>query len=166
MIQIAKNGRVAGQSQQAQEQDQSRGVDMRLHSQGAEVAEIRLENVDFKARTMRVFGKGRTRIVPFGRKALKAIVNYVGGRREEYLFTSDWPRQFVALSKKKSLSANGWITASQVVSRNLSRGIWAASKQCPIGNKKPPSTLTSPRTVDSSRPRKTSTTSNTSARRR
>ncbi len=58
---------------------------------------------------MRVFGKGRTRIVPFGRKALKAIVNYVGGRREGYLFTSDWPRQFGSAVRRNKSWIGKWM---------------------------------------------------------
>ena len=110
MIQIAKNGRVAGQSQQAQEQ---RSESRRRHAgctvRVREVTEIRLENIDFKARTMRVFGKGRARIVPFGKKALKAIINYVGERRQGYLFTSDWPRQFGSAMRRNKSWIGRWM---------------------------------------------------------
>ncbi len=79
-----------------------------LYSTGCrirEVSEIRLENIDFTARTIRVFGKGRARIVLFGKKAEEAIRAYVGESRQGYLFTSDYPAQWGTVIRRE----NSWI---------------------------------------------------------
>src|SRR5579863_2144509 len=58
-----------------------------------EVAAIKVENIDFNARTICVVGKTGTRIVLFGEEAKKAILAYVGNRREGFLFKTDYPTQ-------------------------------------------------------------------------
>lgn len=75
----------------------------------SEVAGIRLENVDFKARSVRVHGKGRTRIVLFGRQAEKAIRAYVGQRREGFLFTCDWPQQSGSVVRRGNKWVGQWM---------------------------------------------------------
>jgi site-specific recombinase XerD len=75
----------------------------------SEVTEIRLENIDFRARTIRVFGKGRTRIVLFGRKAERAILAYVGDRRQGYLFTSDMPSQWGSVLRSEKSWVGKWM---------------------------------------------------------
>lgn len=75
----------------------------------SEVTEIRLENIDFKARTIRVFGKGRTRIVLFGKKAERAILAYVGDRRQGYLFTSDLPPQWGTVLRRDKSWIGKWM---------------------------------------------------------
>lgn len=75
----------------------------------SEVAEIRLENIDFVARTIRVFGKGRARIVLFGKKTEKAILSYVGERRQGYLFTSDLPAQWGSVLRRQKSWIGKWM---------------------------------------------------------
>jgi integrase/recombinase XerC len=57
-----------------------------LYASGVRVSELvglNVTDVDFKNRTIRVKGKGRKeRIVPFGRKALEALQEYLGVRGE------------------------------------------------------------------------------------
>jgi site-specific recombinase XerD len=71
----------------------------------SEVAAIRLEDIDFAARTIRVHGKGRTRIVLFGPAAEKAIRGYVKGRGQGFLFTCDLPDQWGTVLRR----GNAWI---------------------------------------------------------
>jgi integrase/recombinase XerC len=53
----------------------------------AEVSEMRCEDVDFEAQTIRVLGKSNTeRVIVFGRVARIALLAYLGARREGYLF--------------------------------------------------------------------------------
>ncbi len=53
----------------------------------SEVVGIKLEDVDFSSRTIRVLGKGnRERFVLFGRSAARALRKYLGDRQEGYLF--------------------------------------------------------------------------------
>ncbi len=83
-----------------------------LYSSGcriSEITEIRLENIDFKARTIRVFGKGRARIVLFGKQAEKAILAYVGDRRQGYLFTSDLPAQWGSVLRREKSWIGTWM---------------------------------------------------------
>jgi site-specific recombinase XerD len=58
----------------------------------AEVARMRLEDIDFESRTIRVIGKGnKERIVLFGMPAKDAILAYLKGRTDGYLFRDDPP---------------------------------------------------------------------------
>jgi len=67
-----------------------------------EIVKIRLESIDFKARTIPVSGKGlKMRIVFFGRKAGEALRAYIGQRRTGFLFQCNWPHQ------KGSVSTTG-----------------------------------------------------------
>lgn len=53
----------------------------------SEVANMKLEDVNFNSRTIRVTGKGdKQRIVPFGMPAKKALLAYLGDRRDGFLF--------------------------------------------------------------------------------
>jgi len=74
-----------------------------------EVTGIRLEDIDFKARSARVHGKGKTRIVLFGRQAERAIRAYVGDRRRGFLFTCDWPRQWGYVLRKEKTWIGTWM---------------------------------------------------------
>jgi integrase/recombinase XerC len=60
----------------------------------SEVVMIRVENIDFRARTIRIVGKGsKMRIVLFGGMADRAIRAYVRKRRTGFLFECDWASQ-------------------------------------------------------------------------
>lgn len=71
----------------------------------SELAGLRLEDIDFAARTARVRGKGKTRLVLFGSPAEKAIRDYVRERREGFLFTSAMPDQWGSVMRR----GNSWI---------------------------------------------------------
>ena len=59
-----------------------------------EAVKIRLEAIDFDARTIQIFGKGaKTRIVFFGRKAELALRAYIKKRRKGFLFECNWANQ-------------------------------------------------------------------------
>lgn len=56
----------------------------------SEVANMKVEDVDFDSGVIRVIGKGdKQRIVLFGRSAKKAILAYLGNRRDGSLFLND-----------------------------------------------------------------------------
>jgi site-specific recombinase XerD len=58
----------------------------------SEVAGMRFEHVDFESRTIRVIGKGdKERIVLFGRPAKVALLAYLKGRTEGFLFRDERP---------------------------------------------------------------------------
>lgn len=57
-----------------------------------EVCGIRLEHIDFESRTIRVIGKGdKERIVLFGMPAKDAILAYLKGRQDGFLFREERP---------------------------------------------------------------------------
>jgi len=60
---------------------------------GGELVKIRVEEVDFERRTIRVVGKGSARTVFFGTRASTAIRNYLQGRKSGNLFLSEHLRQ-------------------------------------------------------------------------
>lgn len=58
----------------------------------AEVASMRVEDVDFDSRSIRVTGKGnKERIVLFGMPAKKALLAYLGSRTDGFLFRDERP---------------------------------------------------------------------------
>jgi site-specific recombinase XerD len=75
----------------------------------SEVATIRLELIDFAKHTIRVHGKGRTRIVLFGSRAEKAIRAYVRERRHGFLFSCDWPRQWGSVYPNRKKWLGKWM---------------------------------------------------------
>jgi site-specific recombinase XerD len=75
----------------------------------SEVTRVRLEDIDFKARSIRVHGKGKTRIVLFGPQAERAIRVYVGERRRGFLFTCDWPRQWGSVYRREKTWVGRWV---------------------------------------------------------
>ena len=58
-----------------------------------ELVKIRVEEVDFERRTIRVVGKGSARTVFFGKHAAAALRAYLRGRKSGNLFLSEHPRQ-------------------------------------------------------------------------
>lgn len=75
----------------------------------SEVASLRLEDIDLRARTARVHGKGKTRIVLFGSSAESAIRAYVGDRRQGFLFTCDLPDQWGSVYRRGSAWTGKWM---------------------------------------------------------
>lgn len=86
-----------------------------LYSTGCrmgEIASLRLEDIDFRARTIRVVGKSQARIVLFGGKAEQAIREYIGERRSGYLFLSDWPPQWGSVLRRGKSWNGKWMDYS------------------------------------------------------
>ena len=52
-----------------------------------EVVKVRVKDVNFRQRTVLLHGKTGDRVVPFGKKAAKALRAYLAGRQTGYLFT-------------------------------------------------------------------------------
>ncbi len=77
----------------------------------AEVCGMRIEDVDFKSRTARVIGKGdKMRIVLFGRPAKDAVLSYLNGRKEGFLFCDDRsPRALRVRLVKQHVAAQYWL---------------------------------------------------------
>lgn len=68
----------------------------------SEVAGMRCEHVDFEDCTIRVTGKGnKERIVLFGRMAKEALITYLDGRTEGYLFQDELPPQKPRVTQAK-----------------------------------------------------------------
>jgi len=66
----------------------------------SEVVSLRVENVDFEARTARVAGKDpRGRVVLITERAACALRAYIGNRKDGYVFQSDWPVQKLCVKK-------------------------------------------------------------------
>ena len=60
-----------------------------LYGTGARVSEavqVKVEDLDFEQRTVLLHGKTGDRVVPFGKKAAKALRVYLAGRQGGYLF--------------------------------------------------------------------------------
>jgi site-specific recombinase XerD len=58
-----------------------------------ELRRLKIEDIDFAARTVRVKGKGWTRVVPVGHRPARAVSNYIGDRRTGFVFQQDYPTQ-------------------------------------------------------------------------
>ena len=52
----------------------------------SEVVRVKVEDLDFKQRTVLLHGKTGDRVVPFGKKAAKALRAYLAGRKAGCLF--------------------------------------------------------------------------------
>jgi site-specific recombinase XerD len=79
-----------------------------------EIVKIRLESIDFNARTIRISGKGsKTRIVLFGRKAGRAIRDYARNRRKGFLFECDRAHQKGMVMDHKTYWIGKWTDYSQ-----------------------------------------------------
>jgi site-specific recombinase XerD len=70
-----------------------------------ELASMRIEDVDFAAKRIRVTGKTGTRFVIFGEPASKALRSYLGKRQTGFLFASGKPYQRLRLHVTTS---GGW----------------------------------------------------------
>jgi site-specific recombinase XerD len=71
-----------------------------------ELRTLRIEDIDFDARSLRVSGKSGVRVVPLGRYAENALRLYIRGRKSGFVFRIDYPVQKGSLYPK-----NGWWTA-------------------------------------------------------
>jgi site-specific recombinase XerD len=66
-----------------------------------EMRHLKVEDVDFESRTLRVSAKGRTRVIPFGRRAYRALVAYLAGRKSGFVFQWDFPHQKLSLYENR-----------------------------------------------------------------
>jgi integrase/recombinase XerD len=76
--------------------DRDRAIIELLYATGCragELVRIRVEDLDFEKRSVRVTGKGNGRTVFFGRKAASAVRRYLGDRTSGPLFLSEYLRQ-------------------------------------------------------------------------
>ena len=94
------------------EHPRDRAVVEFLYSTGCRVGEARMarvEDVDFRRRSLRVRAKRKDRIVYFGRQAATAIRAYLRGRKSGYLFQNKMPAQKGYLTYyKKAWIGNWW----------------------------------------------------------
>lgn len=74
----------------------------------SELVNIRMEDVDFAARTIRIRGKGRDRRVLFGMSAKKALLAYLRGRKTGFLFESQPRVQVGCVSWNGNCWAGYW----------------------------------------------------------
>lgn len=70
-----------------------------------EMRNLKIEDVDFAARIARVRGKSGIRVVPFGRRAGRALRDYIKQRQTGYVFQTDYPIQKGAFYK----NGNNWV---------------------------------------------------------
>jgi integrase/recombinase XerC len=79
----------------------------------SELINLKLDNVSFRNRTIKVFGKGsKERIVPFGKEAEKAVKNYLSIReicdlnKSEYLFISTAGKKLYPMKVNRLIRKN------------------------------------------------------------
>jgi site-specific recombinase XerD len=81
----------------------------------SEVRNLRVQDVDVKARNSRVTGKyGKTRIVLLTVSAANALERYIGGRKIGYVFQQDYPRQTGHLANSRGFWVARWRDYSNV----------------------------------------------------
>ena len=75
----------------------------------SELLNARLEDVDFKNRTIQVIGKGSSRTVLFGDRAARSLREYLGARRVGFLFESRSRIQKGCVCRGKNAWAGYWL---------------------------------------------------------
>ncbi len=89
-----------------------------------EMRNLRVEDIDFGTRTIRVAAKGRERVVPLGWRARQAVLRYLEGRTCGFVFRKDFPYQKPSLFER----AGRWrstvrdYSGPQSIQLNLSLG--------------------------------------------
>ena len=84
-----------------------------------EVVNIRLEDIDFRRRTLRVHGKRKERYVYFGGHAARAIRAYVRQRKTGYLFQDILPPQRGYITCAKKAWIGHWSEFSSALNRRV-----------------------------------------------
>ncbi len=93
-----------------------------------ELVRIRMEDINFDARVIRVQGKGFERNVYFGRAAERAIRTYVGTRKTGFLFRDDFgPKQGYLASTGKAWCAR-WTECPPGCQRRILRNKYLGAK--------------------------------------
>jgi site-specific recombinase XerD len=95
----------------------------------SELVEIRLTDIDFANKAIRIFGKGRERRVLFGEPAKKATRDYLGGRTTGYLFESQHRVQKGCVSWNGRSWAGYWLDHTGKTGRLRNRCIWLGPRQ-------------------------------------
>src|SRR5213592_1306284 len=93
----------------------------RLYARGLRISELanaRLENLNFEERVVRVTGKGnKTRIVPVGRKACEALASYLSSERPKLVKPRSSSEIFLSERGMKLTTARIW----QIVKKHAQR---------------------------------------------
>jgi integrase/recombinase XerD len=95
----------------------------------SEVLNIRLTDIDFAKRTIRIRGKGNERRVLFGLAAKKAILVYLRGRTIVYLFESRHPVQKGCVSWNGRSWAGYWFDYSAETGQPRRRCVFLGPRQ-------------------------------------
>lgn len=96
----------------------------------AEVARMRLEDIDFDSRSIRVLGKGsKERIVLFGRPANEALLAYLGERKDGFVFRDDLPPRALHVYKAQP----NWNVATVYWKGGWRQGIPGVDRCCWLG---------------------------------
>ncbi len=75
----------------------------------AEIAALKIEDIDFLGRTVRLFGKGqKERIVPINRKAIAALQDYLGERKKGFVFVQEPPMRSISAIQRGGVSRDRW----------------------------------------------------------
>lgn len=88
----------------------------------AEIAGMRIEAIDWQERTVRVIGKGnKERPVPLGRKAVKALRDYLGTRKTGWVFRRPEAHGTVWPYKRKGVWRGEWLESGKLRTKALGR---------------------------------------------
>lgn len=85
----------------------------------AEVRCLRIEDIDFAARIARIKGKSGIRVVPFGRRASRALRDYIRQRKNGYVFQHDYPIQKGGFYENRGKWIGIWRDHSQQNSKQI-----------------------------------------------
>ena len=79
----------------------------------SELIDLKTDKIDFKSKTIKVFGKGsKERIVPFGKEAEKALINYLNIRdicdvnNSDYLFLNEAGKKLYPMKVNRMIKKN------------------------------------------------------------
>lgn len=95
----------------------------------SELVNIRLSDVDFAKRTIRILGKGHERRVLFGVSAKKAILEYLKRRRAGYLFEAQPQIQKGSVSRSATCWAGFWVDYGDETGQPRRRRVRLGPKQ-------------------------------------
>jgi site-specific recombinase XerD len=95
-----------------------------------EVRTMKIKDVDFERRRIRVNGKRGHRYVLFPTRVAKTLRNYLGARRDGYVFVDSKPFQTL---KPIRTSTGAWTCRWKIYSE---RGDWVGKRDCFVGVRK------------------------------
>jgi site-specific recombinase XerD len=94
-----------------------------------EVVKIKISDINFSGRTIRVFSKGRERLVPFGQTARKLMLRYLGQRRTGFLFVTKIPQQTGCVSPSGRAWMGYWKDHTQGKDQVRRRYVYLGSRK-------------------------------------